>query len=170
MISGAKHKSPKCLIALDLVDWKLDIAKKCGADYVINVGNCQSITHLKQEIGKLCGGDDVTVYMEVSGSPVSVHQGLQLLAPLGKFVCYSVFRDAFPADWSIIGDVKELQIIGAHLGRDCWPRALEMIGKEGVLPLEDIITHRLSLKDVNEALDLVVSGRNSVKVMILPNP
>ena len=70
----------------------------------------------------------------------------------------------------IIGDVKELRIIGAHLGRDCWPRALEMIGKEGVLPLEDIITHRLSLKDVNEALDLVVSGRESLKVMILPNP
>ena len=23
MISGAKHKSPKCLIALDLVDWKV---------------------------------------------------------------------------------------------------------------------------------------------------
>ena len=70
----------------------------------------------------------------------------------------------------IIGDVKELRIIGAHLGRDCWPRALEMIGKEGVLPLEDIITHRLSLKDVNEALDLVVSGKESVKVLILPNP
>ena len=87
---------------------KLDIAKKCGADYVINVGNCQSINNLKQEIEKLCDGGDVTVYMEVSGSPVSVHQGLQLLAPLGKFVCYSVFRDAFPADWSIIGNFSSL--------------------------------------------------------------
>ena len=68
----------------------------------------------------------------------------------------------------IIGDVKELEIIGAHLGRNCWPKALEMLGK-GVLPIQDIITHKLPLKDVNKALELVVSGNQSVKVMILPN-
>ena len=59
--------------------------------------------NLKAEIHRLCGHDGCDVYMEVTGNPASVHQGLQLLAPLGKFVCYSVFRDVFPADWSIIG-------------------------------------------------------------------
>ena len=32
MVAAARQKNPKLLIALDLFDWKLDIAKKCGAD------------------------------------------------------------------------------------------------------------------------------------------
>ena len=49
------------------------------------------------------------VYMEVTGNPASVHQGLKLLAPMGRFVCYSVFKDTFPADWSLIGNENELR-------------------------------------------------------------
>ena len=64
--------------------------------------------------------------------------------------------------------MKELTIIGAHLGPHCWEKALEMLAK-GVLPIQDIITHKLPLKDVNDALQLVVNGSQSVKVMILPN-
>ena len=36
MVAAARQKNPKLLIALDLFDWKLDIAKKCGADLGIN--------------------------------------------------------------------------------------------------------------------------------------
>ena len=32
MVAAARQKNPKKLIALDLFDWKLDIAKKAGAD------------------------------------------------------------------------------------------------------------------------------------------
>lgn len=98
--------------------------------------------NLKEEICAL-SKHGCDVYMEVTGNPASVHQGLDSLAPLGRMICYSVFRDAFPADWSVIGkgmllfcsalywdglkigDVKELRIIGAHLGPHCWPKALD---------------------------------------------
>lgn len=36
MVAAARQKNPKLLIALDLFDWKLDIAKKCGADLGIS--------------------------------------------------------------------------------------------------------------------------------------
>jgi threonine dehydrogenase-like Zn-dependent dehydrogenase len=36
MVAAARLKNPKVLIALDMVDWKLDIAKDFGADIVLN--------------------------------------------------------------------------------------------------------------------------------------
>ena len=85
--------------------YQLEIAKKCGADHVLNPRRCD----LQKEIVKLCGRFGCDVYMEVTGNPASVHQGLKCLAPMGRFICYSVFKDTFPADWSLIGNEIELR-------------------------------------------------------------
>ena len=37
MVAAARQKNPKKLIALDLFDWKLDIAKKAGADLGVEI-------------------------------------------------------------------------------------------------------------------------------------
>jgi threonine dehydrogenase-like Zn-dependent dehydrogenase len=70
-------------------------------------------------------------------------------------------------DWSIISDDKELDVLGAHLGPYCWPAAIRMI-ESGVLPMEQICTHQLPLSDFQKGLDLVASGKESVKVSLIP--
>ena len=51
----------------------------------------------------------------------------------------------------ILGDVKEVLIIGGHLGPHCWPKAIDMVTKKQ-LPLDDIITHQFPLKGPNHLL------------------
>ena len=70
-------------------------------------------------------------------------------------------------DWTIIGDSKELNIHGAHLGPYCYPVAIRMI-EQGLLPMDEIVTHRLPLKDFQKGIDLVLSGETSVKVTLEP--
>jgi threonine dehydrogenase-like Zn-dependent dehydrogenase len=96
-----------------------------------------------------------------------VPQGLNLLRKLGTFVEYSVFKDDVTVDWSIISDDKELDVLGAHLGPHCWPAAIKMI-ESGVLPMDEICTHQLPLTDFQQGLDLVASGKESVKVSLIP--
>lgn len=67
MIAAARQKSPKCLIALDLFDWKLDLAIKCGADLAFNPTKC----NLKQEIDKVSDNYGCDVYIEVKANFVS---------------------------------------------------------------------------------------------------
>ena len=55
-------------MALDLVDWKLDIAKKCGADIVLNPTQCD----LTKEILALSDGLGCDVYIEATGAGSSV--------------------------------------------------------------------------------------------------
>lgn len=164
MVAGAAAKSPRAVIALDLSDHKLDIARRCGADHVVNVGRDDP----RVIVDELTEGYGADVYLEASGHPGAVPQGLHLLRKLGRFVEYGVFKDDVTVDWSIISDDKELDVLGAHLGPNCWPAAIRMI-EAGRLPLDEICTHQLPLRDFREGLELVADGSESIKVSLIPD-
>jgi threonine dehydrogenase-like Zn-dependent dehydrogenase len=112
-------------------------------------------------------GYGADVYIEGTGHPSAVAQGLNLLRKLGTYVEYSVFGSDVTVDWSIISDDKELDVRGAHLGPHCWPAAIAMI-ESGRLPMDRIVTHQLPLAEFQRGLDLVASGKESVKVSLIP--
>ncbi|MGY1591872.1 alcohol dehydrogenase catalytic domain-containing protein [Geodermatophilus sp. SYSU D00708] len=163
MIAGAKAKYPATVVALDVAPAKLDLAKQVGADRAINIAEEDAVAIIKD----MTDGYGADVYLEGTGHPSAVPQGLNLLRKLGTFVEYSVFKDDVTVDWSIISDDKELDVRGAHLGPHCWPAAARML-ESGVLPMDQIVTHQLPVQDFKEGLDLVASGTKSVKVSLIP--
>jgi threonine dehydrogenase-like Zn-dependent dehydrogenase len=70
-------------------------------------------------------------------------------------------------DWTIIGDTKELDIHGSHLSPHTYPVAIRML-EQGLLPMEEIVTQRMPLKDFQKGIDLVASGKTSIKVTLEP--
>ena len=50
---------------------QLDIAKKCGADVILNATKVNVV----EEVQKLTGGFGCDVYVEATGHPLSVKQG-----------------------------------------------------------------------------------------------
>ena len=163
MVAGARAKSPALVIALDLAPRKLELAKQCGADVVINIAEEDAVARVKE----LTDGFGCDVYLEGTGHPSAVKQGLTMLRKLGTYVEYGVFGSDVTVDWSIISDDKELDVLGAHLGPHCWPAAIRMI-ESGALPLDQICSHQLPLQDFQRGLDLVSSGKESIKVSLLP--
>jgi threonine dehydrogenase-like Zn-dependent dehydrogenase len=163
MIAGSKSKNPRLVIGLDMAQDKLDLALECGADLVINIGKEDAVAKIKE----LTDGYGADVYIEGTGHPSAVAQGLNLLRKLGTYVEYSVFGSDVTVDWSIISDDKELDVRGAHLGPHCWPAAIRMI-ESGRLPMDKICTHQLPLADFQKGLDLVASGKESIKVSLIP--
>ena len=163
MIAGAKAKGARRVVALDLSPAKLAVAAACGADVIIDIGTEDPVAKIRE----LTGGYGADVYLEGSGHPSAVGQGLNLLRKLGRYVEYSVFGSDVSVDWSIISDDKELDVRGAHLGPHCWPAAIKMLESE-VLPMDQICTHQLPLERFHEGLDLVSAGDRSVKVTLIP--
>lgn len=163
VIAGAAAKSPAEIVALDFDQRKLDLAARTGATVTVNLGTGDPYA----SIAELTDGYGADVYFEATGHPSAVPQGLRLLRKLGRFVEYSVFKDDVSVDWSIISDDKELDVVGAHLGPNCWPAAIRLI-EQGRLPLDDICTHQLPLEQFQRGLELVASGGESIKVSLLP--
>jgi erythritol/L-threitol dehydrogenase len=164
MIAGASAKSPAHVIALDVAETKLELAKLCGADITVNIATDDP----QQVVMDLTDGYGADVYLEATGHPSAVPQGLNALRKLGTFVEYSVFKDPVSVDWTIISDDKELDVRGAHLGPGCWPAAIRML-EAGRLPMSQICTHQLPLAQFQDGLDLVADGTKSVKVSLIPD-
>lgn len=163
MVAAARLKNPRLLIALDLNDERLEVARACGADMGLNPGKVDVIDEVRQ----LTEGYGCDVYIEATGHPAAVEQGLHMIRKLGTFVEFSVMREPVTVDWTIIGDTKELNIHGAHLSPYCYPVAIDMLAK-GLLPMEQIITHQMPLASFQEGIDLVASGDRSIKVTLMP--
>jgi len=163
MVAGAAAKSPAHVIALDLAPAKLELAELCGATVTVNIAEQDPV----QVVRDLTGGYGADVYLEGTGHPAAVPQGLNLLRKLGTYVEYGVFGSDVTVDWSIISDDKELDVRGAHLGPHCWPAAIRML-ESGRLPMDRICTHQLPLDRFQEGLDLVADGTSSIKVSLIP--
>jgi threonine dehydrogenase-like Zn-dependent dehydrogenase len=163
MVATARLKNPGCLIALDLVPSRLEVAKKCGADLVLNPLEVDVV----DEVCKLTEGYGCDVYIEATGHTESVIQGLHMIRRLGTFVEFSVFGEPVTVDWTIIGDTKELNIHGSHLGPFCYPLAMDMLVK-GQVPVDDIVTHTFPLEQFEEAFQMVLDSKDSIKVMLEP--
>lgn len=163
MVAAARLKNPGCLIALDLHDNRLDAARRCGADLTFNPDQADVVAEVK----RLTGGYGCDVYIEATGHPSGVPQGLRMIRRLGTFVEFSVFTKETTVDWTIIGDTKELNILGSHLGPYCYPLAMDMLRK-GQVPAEAIVTHAFPLERHAEAFQMVLDARESIKVMLRP--
>ena len=163
MLQVARMKSPGMLIGLDVRDSRLEVASRLGADLVLNPAREDVVSRVMD----LTEGYGCDVYIEVTGSPKGVQQGLQMIRKLGRFVEFSVHAQPAAVDWSIIGDQKELDVLGAHLGPYSYPNAIRFL-VDGSVNGEAIVTHTLPLERFQEAMALAEKGEDSLKVVMVP--
>lgn len=162
MVQVAALKTPRKLVVIDMVPERLDLAKRYGADVVINPGSDDAAAIIRG----LTDGYGCDVYIEATGVPAGVTQGLELIRKLGRFVEFSVFGKDTSVDWSIIGDRKELDVRGAHLGPYCYPIAIDLLSR-GLVTSDGIVTHQYTLEAWDEAIAMA-NSIDSVKVLLKP--
>lgn len=164
MVGAIKQKNPKKLVVLDMKQKRLEMAKKFGADVVLN----PAVDDVQGEIIRLTDGYGCDVYIEATGHPSAVKQGLDLIRKLGTFVEFSVFNDETTVDWTIIGNNKEITIYGAHLSPYCYETVIEWLNI-GKLPADGVVTHKFPLEKWEEAYSMVGNANESIKVILVPN-
>jgi L-iditol 2-dehydrogenase len=145
-----------------MVPERLALAKRYGADVTIDPQRDDALAIVRG----LTGGYGCDVYIEATGSPGGVTQGLDLIRKLGRYVEFSVFGKDTSVDWSIIGDRKELDVRGAHLGPYCYPIAIDLLSR-GLVTSDGIVTHDYPLERWDEAIAMADS-LDSVKVLMKP--
>ncbi|MGF6366617.1 threonine dehydrogenase-like Zn-dependent dehydrogenase [Aequitasia blattaphilus] len=162
MVTYARMKNPKLLIVLDMVEERLKKAKEFGADMVFNPGEVDVV----KEIEDLTEGYGCDVYIEATGHPSSVVQGLGMIRKLGRFVEFSVFSAPTSVDWSIIGDRKELDILGAHLSPYAYPFVIENIQK-GNLKTDGVISSKFTIEEWEKAFEYATGKNGDFKVALV---
>lgn len=163
MVAAARLKKPGKLIVLDLYEVRLAQAMKLGCDMVLN----PTKVDVQAVVAELTEGYGCDIYIEATGHPASVPQGLQMVRKLGKFIEFSVFNDKVTCDWGVIGDGKELDILGVSLSPFCYPPVIQGI-QDGLLKTEGVVTHQYPLSRFMEAFETCSKGVDSLKVVLIP--
>jgi len=157
VIQGAALVSAFPIIAIDLYDHKLEMARQFGATHVINSAK----EDLEAEILKITGPSGVDVFVENTGQVRLIEKAYKLTAKQGSTILVGVPRH----DQDIT-----IHSLPLHFGKRLTgceggqtdpavdiPRYLRLFA-EDKLSLAPQITHRYPLEEVNRALDTVRSG------------
>jgi threonine dehydrogenase-like Zn-dependent dehydrogenase len=162
MLQAARRFNPGQLIALDTKPYRLELAQRLGADVTINPLEEDAAARVKA----LTEGYGCDVFIEVSGNAVVPQMGLQMMRRLGTLVAFSVMAERSCIDWNIVGDQKELNVHGSHLGPYCYPKTICAIA-EGQIDVESLISAEFPLTAFPSAMEAARNGDN-LKTLLIP--
>ncbi|MBO8170926.1 MAG: L-threonine 3-dehydrogenase [Bacillaceae bacterium] len=163
-VAVAKATGASRIIAIDINDYRIELAKSLGATHTINSSKEDPV----QKVLELTDGDGAEVVLEMSGHPVAINQGFKMLANGGRVSMLGL--PTSPVELDITNDIvfKGATIHGIT-GRvlfETWRQTAGLL-QSGQVDLNPLITHRLSLDEFEKGFELMKSGKSG-KVVLIP--
>ena len=158
MIQGSALVSAETVIAVDICDNKLKLAKDFGATHVIN----SLRTDPKEEISKIMGRRGVDVAVDNTGIVQVINLAYEVTSSVGRTVLVGVPRSGEKMSIYSLPLHFEKRIFGSHGGGanptiDI-PRYLNLYRK-GTLKLKGMITDSFGLDEINDAISGIRDGK-----------
>ena len=153
-----KYAGARRVVITDMNEYRLDLARKMGADAAVNVAK-EDLQEVMKQQGLVEGFD---VGLEMSGSGAAFKQMLSVMRNGGKVSLLGLGNGPISLDMNlIIGKGLTLQgIYGRKM--DNWHQMSYMV--QGGLDLHPVITHRFHYTEFEKGFEAMHSG-NSGKVI-----
>ena len=164
--AGAKLSGASLVIGIDSVPSRLELAKKMGADIVLDYKEQDVVAEIKRLTG---GGADVTI--EALGTQITFENALRSIRPGGTLSSLGVYSGHLNVASDALGAGLADKTIVMTLcpgGKERMRRLMSVV-KAKPFPFRDLITHAFRLEDIETAYELFANQRDGVvKVAIRP--
>jgi len=166
-VAGARLMGATTIIGVDTVPERLAIARRFGADHVIDFRAADPV----EEVMRLTDGRGADVSIEALGTQATFESCLRVLRPGGTLSSLGVYsadlRIPLGAFSAGLGDNRIVTTLCPG-GKERMRRLLGVVGS-GRVDLRAMVTHRFSLDQIEEAYDLFAHQRDGVlKVAVTP--
>ncbi len=161
----AKKNGAEKVISIDLVEERLNFAKKLGADEIINAGK----ENVVEKVRQLTGGYGVDVVIEAIGLPQTWEQALKLVRKGGSVLEFG----GCPPGTEITVDTEQLHygevtVRGAfHATPLHFKKALNLIAS-GTIDVKPLITKKIGLEEIAEAFEILSTTKSEIKIAVIP--
>jgi len=147
--SGARH-----VVVTDVNDYRLELARKLGAKYTVNVAR----TDLKREMDAIGFKEGFDVGLEMSGNPSALSQMIDCMRHGGQMALLGLLGDETKISWNrVIFNGLTLKGIYGREMFETWYKMTAML--QSGLAVADIVTHRFAACDFEQAFEIMNSGR-----------
>ncbi len=145
------------VIAVDLVEEKLRLAKEFGAWAVINASGVEDAA---REVRKLTGGGADTA-LEVIGRPSTIQQAFNSLKWGGRLVVVGYTDQDVPLSGAKLM-FREMEVRGSlGCGLHDFPRVMELAALHRIR-VKDMVSHRFSLENIMDGFRLLEEGHRDL--------
>jgi NDMA-dependent alcohol dehydrogenase len=169
VIQGARIAGARDIIAVDMNETKLQMAKDFGATASVNAAQADPVGQVMEMTGQR--GADVS--FEVIGLQETIDQTINMARRGGQAILVGVPRmDAMvqlPAFFGVVFQEKTIKGCwygSSNVQRDV-PKLVDLYRK-GDLKLDELISRTISLEQVNEAFDAMKTGEVARSVISYP--
>ncbi len=158
------------IIATDLSGYRLDWAKRCGADEVLDA-SATSAEERIERVRELTGGRGADVVLHMANTPKSFVEGIEMLKRGGMMLEMGNFADTGETSINVHRHIcsKNIRLIGLtnhpSTGYEPALRLLERYADR--YPFEEMVTHTYGLEQADQAMRTSMST-DSMKVAIAP--
>jgi threonine dehydrogenase-like Zn-dependent dehydrogenase len=172
-LQALRANSKARAIVVDISDFKLDIARRIGADDTINAKKEDPVRRIKNLTGEqevryhplTAGGCDVAI--DCAGIPLTLQQCLEVLRPVnGTAIIAAIYENDVPVDANIVV-LKYMSVLGSM---GYYPEetkeALGYIADRKV-NRDILVTHTLPLEEAKKGFEVQADPDSSIKVVIL---
>ncbi len=163
-INGAAIAGASQIIAIDMVDSKLELAKAVGATHTINASSGNAVGEVL-ELTK--GGCHYT--FEAIGLKATAEQAFQMLQSGGVATIIGMIPVGTMVELHGVDFLSEKKIQGSNMGSNRFrvdmPRFVDFY-LDGKLHLDQMISKHIKLENVNEALDALKSGQEARHIIM----
>jgi threonine 3-dehydrogenase len=163
-VGVAKAAGAAQVIAFDLHEYRLNLAKKMGATWIVNSNNKDPL----EVINQITAGKGVDVVCEMSGNPVAINHGFKMVKNGGIVSILSL--PLRPVAIDVANDIvlKGITVQGIT-GRkmfETW-QLVSALFHSGQVNVKQMITHYFSLDEFEKGFELMMKG-NCGKVVLNP--
>jgi 2-desacetyl-2-hydroxyethyl bacteriochlorophyllide A dehydrogenase len=148
----------------DLIDYKLDLAKRLGANVIIHSGR----ENVSKRVRELTNGKGVDAVMEAVGVQDTLQQALTVVKKGGEVTITGLLEQMMHVDIMKLV-TNEITMRGGYLYSSAeFKTSLDLIAT-GTLQLKPLITHSFPLRNIADAVDLLTEGKEQhVKILLKP--
>ncbi|AOZ08858.1 Zn-dependent alcohol dehydrogenase [Cupriavidus malaysiensis] len=165
-INGAAIAGAARIIAVDMLPAKLEMARGFGATDVMNASEGDAVAQVLSLTG---GGADFA--FECIGLKQTVEQCYAMLGPAGTATVIGLFRPDTKIELPAIDFLREKRLQGSLMGSNRLsidiPRLVELY-MQGKLLLDELISQRIPLDEINEGFIAMQSGSVARCVVTFP--
>jgi S-(hydroxymethyl)glutathione dehydrogenase/alcohol dehydrogenase len=165
MIQGAKLTSAYPIIAIDLFENRLELARRFGATHTINTKKDDVVASIRQIVGN--GGLDVAI--DNTGVPEVIEQCYQLAGPKGRVILVGVPKAGNTISIYSLPMHFGKTVKGSHGGETNPSQDINRyrgLCNAGILKLDELITHEIALADINDAVTSMKNGSIAGRCLI----
>jgi threonine 3-dehydrogenase len=162
-IGIARAEGAARVIATDVNPYRLGLANKMGADALLDTSSGDAVEAIRE-----AAGAPVDVALEMSGNAGAIEQALRALRPGGWISLLGLPVRPVTLDLNALVIQKGVTVYGIFGRRmwDTWEQTRRLL-EGGLVDVRPLITHRVGLDDVEEALQLLEHGESG-KVVMFP--